>query len=160
MHYYVHGKDNIPFHTVIWPTILFANGELHLPDRIISSEHLTLEKKQFSKSRHWAVWLPDFLSEFDPETLRYYLVANGPETSDADFSWKEFLTRTNSELIGNFGNYIHRILSFIQKNFSEGVIFPERPDEKASEFLKLAKDTFSLTRFLTIIFVKLFFPFH
>lgn len=145
IHYYVHGKDNIPFHAVIWPAILFANGGLHLPDRIISSEYLTLEKKQFSKSRRWAVWLPDFLKEFDSETLRYYLVANGPETSDADFSWKEFLTRTNSELIGNFGNYIHRILSFIQKNFPQGVSFPETPDEKASEFLRLAEETFSLT---------------
>jgi methionyl-tRNA synthetase len=145
VHYYVHGKDNIPFHTVIWPSILFANGGLHLPDRILSSEYLTLDKKQFSKSRHWAVWLPDFLSEFDPEALRYYLVINGSETSDADFSWKEFLTRTNSELIGNFGNYIHRILSFIQKNFPDGVRFPEAPDEKAVEFLNLAEEAFSLT---------------
>ncbi len=145
VHYYVHGKDNIPFHAVIWPTILFANGGLHLPDRIISSEYLTLERKQFSKSRHWAVWLQAFISEFDSETLRYYLVANGPETSDADFSWKEFQIRTNSELIGNFGNYIHRILSFIQRNFPEGVSFPESPNEKAVEFLKLAKKTFSLT---------------
>lgn len=143
VHYYVHGKDNIPFHTVIWPAILFANGGLHLPDRIISSEYLTLERKQFSKSRHWAVWLPDFLNEFDSETLRYYLVANGSETSDADFSWKKFLTRTNSELIGNFGNYIHRILSFIHKNFPQGVNFPETPDEKATGFLKLTEDTFS-----------------
>lgn len=144
LHYYVHGKDNIPFHTVIWPAILLAKGGLHLPDRIISSEYLTLEKKQFSKSRHWAVWLPDFLSEFDSETLRYYLVANGSETSDADFSWKEFLTRTNSELIGNFGNYIHRILSFIQKNFPEGVTIPDSLDERAAEFLRLAEETFSL----------------
>lgn len=145
VHYYVHGKDNIPFHTVIWPAILLANGGLHLPDRIVSSEYLVLEKKQFSKSRHWAVWLPDFLSGFDSETLRYYLVANGSETSDANFSWKEFLTRTNSELIGNFGNYIHRILSFVQKNFPNGVKFPESPDEREAEFLSLAKEAFSLT---------------
>jgi hypothetical protein len=110
LHYYVHGKDNIPFHSIIWPSILMAAGGLHLPDRIISSEYLTLEKKQFSKSRHWAVWLPDFLAKFDPETLRYYLVANGSETSDADFSWEEFAIRTNKELIGTFGNFIHRSL--------------------------------------------------
>ncbi len=144
IHYYVHGKDNIPFHAIIWPSILLANGGLHLPDRIISSEYLTLEKKQFSKSRHWAVWLPDFLSEFDSETLRYYLVASGCETSDADFSWKEFSAKTNSELIGNFGNYIHRILSFIQKNFPDGVSFPDVVDEKAAGFLKLAEETFPL----------------
>jgi len=144
IHYYVHGKDNIPFHAIIWPSILLANGGLHLPDRIISSEYLTLEKKQFSKSRHWAVWLPDFLSEFDSETLRYCLVASGCETSDADFSWKEFSTKTNSELIGNFGNYIHRILSFIQKNFPDGVSFPDVVDEKAAGFLELAEETFPL----------------
>lgn len=144
VHFYVHGKDNIPFHTVIWPAILFAHGNLHFPDRIVSSEYLILEGKQFSKSRHWAVWLPDFLAEFDSETLRYYLVANGAETSDADFSWGEFLLRTNSELIGNFGNYIHRILSFISRNFPDGVRFPSSPDERAVEFLNLAKSTFSL----------------
>lgn len=144
LHFYVHGKDNIPFHTIIWPAILLANENLHLPDRIISSEYLTLEGRQFSKSRHWAIWLPDFLKEFDAETLRYYLVANGPETSDSDFSWKEFQIKTNSELIGNFGNFVYRILSFINKNFPEGVKFPEKPDAKAKEFLALTEDTFSL----------------
>ncbi len=145
LHYYVHGKDNIPFHTVIWPSILMAYGGLHLPDRIISSEYLTLDKKQFSKSRHWAVWLPDFLAKFDYETLRYYLVANGCETSDADFSWKEFATRTNSELIGTFGNFINRVLAFINKNFPEGVEFPTTLDERSAEFIKLSEESFDLT---------------
>lgn len=143
-HYYVHGKDNIPFHSIIWPTILLAYGRLHLPDRIFSSEYLTLEKKQFSKSRHWAVWLPDFLGKFDSETLRYYLVTNGPETADADFSWEGYRAKTNTELIGKFGNYIYRILSFIHKNFPGGVKFPRKPDERANEFVDLAKKTFSL----------------
>ncbi len=142
IHYYVHGKDNIPFHTIIWPSILFAAEGLHLPDRIISSEYLTLEKKQFSKSRHWAVWLPDFLAKFDFETLRYYLVANGAETSDADFSWKEFAIRTNKELIGTFGNFIYRVTSFINKNFPEGVNFPEKLDETSAAFIKLSEETF------------------
>jgi methionyl-tRNA synthetase len=144
IHYYVHGKDNIPFHTIIWPAILMATGISHLPDRIISSEYLTLEKKQFSKSRHWAVWLPDFLAKFNSETLRYYLVINGSETSDADFSWKEFAIRTNSELIGTFGNFAYRVLSFIDKNFPEGVSWPETLDESAKEFIKLAEETFPL----------------
>lgn len=144
IHYYVHGKDNIPFHTIIWPAILFVTEELHLPDRIISSEYLTLEKKQFSKSRHWAVWLPDFLEKFNFETLRYYLVANGSETSDADFSWKEFASRTNKELIGTFGNFIYRTNSFINKNFPEGINFPEKLDETSSNFIKLSEDTFKL----------------
>ena len=144
-HYYVHGKDNIPFHSIIWPAILLGQGNLHLPDRIISSEYLTLEKKQFSKSRHFAVWLPDFLAEFDCDTLRYYLIMNGSETSDADFSWSEFATRTNSELIGTFGNFVYRVLSFIDKNFSDGVSLPAELDEKAKEFLNLNEETFTLT---------------
>jgi len=144
LHYYVHGKDNIPFHSIIWPSILMAAGGLHLPDRIISSEYLTLEKKQFSKSRHWAVWLPDFLAKFDPETLRYYLVANGSETSDADFSWEEFAIRTNKELIGTFGNFIHRVASFIAKNFPEGIAFPEKLDETSAAFIKLSEKTFEI----------------
>jgi methionyl-tRNA synthetase len=116
-HYYVHGKDNIPFHTIIWPTILLGRGGLNLPDAIISSEYLTLEKKQFSKSRHWAVWLPDFLKSFDGDYLRFILTANGSETSDADFSWKEFGERVNKELIGNFSNFIYRTLQLIENNF-------------------------------------------
>ncbi|MFW5888693.1 MAG: methionine--tRNA ligase [Patescibacteria group bacterium] len=143
VHYYVHGKDNIPFHTIIWPAILLGDSKLHLPDRIVSSEYLTLEKKQFSKSRKWAVWLPDFLSKFDSETLRYYLVAGGSETADADFSWEEYALRTNSELIGNFGNYVHRVLSFVQKNFPEGVNFPEELDSLESDILQKARNTFN-----------------
>lgn len=116
-HYYVHGKDNIPFHTIIWPIILLGRGGLNLPDAIISSEYLTLEKKQFSKSRHWAVWLPDFLKSFEGDYLRYVLIANGSETSDADFSWQEFSERINKELIGNFSNFIYRTLQLIENNF-------------------------------------------
>lgn len=142
LHYYVHGKDNIPFHTIIWPTILLGVGGLHLPDRIISSEYLTLEGKQFSKSRNWAVLLKDFLKDFDAETLRYYLVSNGPETSDADFSWEQYQTKTNTELIANLGNLVNRTASLIHKNFPEGVEFPEELDDKASAFLKQAEKTF------------------
>jgi len=142
IHFYIHGKDNIPFHTIIWPAILFAYGGLHLPDRIISSEYLTLEKKQFSKSRNWAVWLPDFLAQFDPETLRYFLIANGPETADADFSWSEFRIKTNSELIGNFGNFIHRTLSFVKVNFPDGVGLPEKLEKEGAKFLALTKESF------------------
>lgn len=145
VHFYVHGKDNIPFHTIIWPAILIGYENLHLPDRIISSEYLTLEGKQFSKSRKWAVWLPDFLSEFDPETLRYFLISSGLESSDSDFSWKEYEIRTNTELIGNFGNFIHRVVSFIKNNFPEGINFPTKVDSRSQEFLTLAKDAFIIT---------------
>ena len=135
-HYYVHGKDNIPFHTIIWPSILLGRGELHLPDRIFSSEYLTLEGRQFSKSRKWAVWLPYFLENYEAETLRYYLISNGTETADADFSWKEYQMKTNNELIANFGNLINRTFSFISKNYSKGVFLKRDFTEKEADLDK------------------------
>ncbi|MFA7049828.1 MAG: methionine--tRNA ligase [Patescibacteria group bacterium] len=143
LHYYVHGKDNIPFHAIILPTILMSYGNLHLPDRIISSEYLNLEGKQFSKSRGHAVWLKDFLAEFDSDTLRYYLISNGPESSDANFSWADYMAKTNNELIGNFGNFVFRTLSFVKKNFPEGLDFSEDIDERLNDFLNLANNTFA-----------------
>lgn len=145
VHYYVHGKDNILFHTIVWPAILLGTEGLHLPDRIVSSEYLTLEKRQFSKSRHWAVLLNDFLQKFDPETLRYYLIANGPETADADFSWENYYTRTNGELIGVFGNYVHRVLSFVKAHFPGGVETSKELSEPQVELLKTAEDSFATT---------------
>jgi methionyl-tRNA synthetase len=144
VHYYFHGKDNIPFHTVIWPAMLMAKEGLHLPDRIISSEYLTLEKKQFSKSRHWAVWLPDFLSKFEADTIRYYLVISGPETSDADFSWSEYQVKVNSELIGKFGNLANRVFSFISKHCPDGLVAKDiKLDKSAEDLLKLTAEAFT-----------------
>lgn len=146
-HYYVHGKDNIPFHSIIWPAMLIgASGAglvYNLPDMIVSSEYLTLEHKQFSKSRHWAVWLPDFLSRYQADTLRYYLVIAGPETSDADFSWPEFYLKTNNELISTFGNFVNRVFALTEKNFPAGLNYPKKIDTTSSELLQLIKETFS-----------------
>lgn len=145
LHYYVHGKDNIPFHTIIWPAILIAFGNFHLPDRIISSEYLTLSKKQFSKSRQWAVWVPEYLKKFDSELLRYYLVANGPETSDTDFDWFDFKDKVNGELIGTLGNFINRTFSLIRKNFPNGVSYQNKDlNIKEKDFLKKTADSFDL----------------
>lgn len=140
--YYVHGKDNIPFHTVIWPSILLGLGNLNLPNVIVSSEYLTFEGKQFSKSRNWGVWLPDFLANNDPDTLRYYLGVNGPENADGDFSWKEYQTKTNTELIGKFGNFINRTLNFLDKNFESTVPKPKSLDKLDKKILKNCKDIF------------------
>jgi methionyl-tRNA synthetase len=115
--YYVHGKDNIPFHTVIWPALLLGLRGLHLPDRILSSEYMTLEGKKFSTSNNWAVWLPDVLSRYHPDSIRYFLIANGPEKRDTDFSWREFIHSHNGELLGAFGNFVNRNLTFIVKSF-------------------------------------------
>lgn len=115
--YYVHGKDNIPFHTVVWPALLLGVGGLHLPDRIVSCEYMTLEGKKFSTSNNWAVWVPDTLSRYQPDSIRYFLIANGPEKRDTDFSWREFIHSHNGELLGAFGNFVNRTLAFIGKAF-------------------------------------------
>ena len=116
-HYYVHGKDNIPFHTVIWPSILLALG-MHLPDQSVSSEYLQLQGLQFSKSRNWAIWLPHALATFPVDAVRFYLLENNPETRDTTFGWEDFAQRVNSNLIGNLGNFWHRTFSLIHRHFS------------------------------------------
>lgn len=119
-HYYVHGKDNIPFHTVILPALLLAYGDagskaLHLPDEIISSEYMTLEGRRISTSQNWAVWAKDLTIHYQPDAIRYFFLANGPERRDADFSPREFAERINGELVGAYGNLIHRALAFLQR---------------------------------------------
>lgn len=137
--YYVHGKDNIPFHSIIWPAILQGVGGLKLPDHIISSEYLTVEKKKLSTSRNWAVWVSDILENYHPDSIRYYLAINGPEQRDADFSWREFIYSHNSELLGAFGNFVNRTLKFIEKSY-DGIIPDAIPDEA---ILSKVKDVYS-----------------
>lgn len=121
-HYYVHGKDNIPFHTIILPSLLLAHGgKLHLPDDIISSDYLTLEGRKISTSSNWAIWVKDIVDRYNPDSLRYFFIANGPEKRDTDFSWREFVERNNCELLGAYGNFVNRTLAFISKYFS-GII--------------------------------------
>jgi len=119
--YYIHGKDNIPFHTIIWPGILVGIGKETLPTHIVSNEFLTLEKKKLSTSKNWALWVPDLLQRYDPDSIRYFLTINAPENRDADFSWKEFIYSHNSELLGAYGNFVNRTLKFIQKSFDNVV---------------------------------------
>ncbi len=132
-HLYFLGKDNIPFHTVIWPALIMglnhaakglssadeivlpAAGELHLEDNVPAMEYLMLAGGQFSKSRKHAVWLPSFLERFDPDTLRYYLGINMPENHDTDFNWPDFVEKINSELIGCHGNFVHRVLTLAHR---------------------------------------------
>ena len=144
VHYYVHGKDNVPFHSIILPAILKGVGTYHLPDMLFSSEYLSLEGKQLSTSRGWAIWVSDFLEQFDSELLRYYMLAHGPETSDTDFRWSEFGQRVNGELIGTFGNLVHRICSFTQKNFPNGVSFNGEVDDFSKQLLGVAEGAFTL----------------
>ncbi len=121
-HYYVHGKDNIPFHTIILPSLLLGHGEnLRLPDDIISSEYVTLEGRKISTSQGWAVWAKDLVAKYNPDTIRYFFIANGPEKRDTDFSWREFSERNNSELVGAWGNFVNRTLAFITKYLDSAV---------------------------------------
>lgn len=132
--YYFIGKDNIPFHAVIWPAQLigaaegfgkiFENAEhtrLTLPYDVPANEFLNLEGKKLSGSRNWAVWGLDFLSRYDPDPLRYYLTANMPESKDTDWDWQDFLNRNNNELVATWGNLANRVLSFAYKHW-EGVV--------------------------------------
>jgi len=122
--YYFIGKDNIFFHTLIWPAMLMGYGGLQLPYDVPANEFLTLEGRKLSSSRNWAVWAPDYLSRYDADPIRYYLTVQAPESSDGDFSWQEFLDRNNNELVGTWGNLAHRMLTFAYKNFDGTVPEP------------------------------------
>lgn len=139
--YYFLGKDNIPFHTLIWPAMLMGYGNLNLPYDIPANEFLTFENKKGSKSRHWAVWLPDYLSRYDPDPLRYLLSINMPETGDTDFSWAEFIRRNNNELVATYGNLVNRVLTFTYRNFDGCVPQPGEFDSQSQAWLKKAEDT-------------------
>lgn len=140
VHYYVHGKDNIPFHTIIWPAMLMALG-LHLPDHIVSSEYLTMGKKKFSKGEGVGVLLPDMVKNFDPDAIRFFLVLQGPETSDAAFEWQDFQNRVNGDLIGNLGNLWNRVCSMANRYFG-GVPVYTAQDPESRELQKRGQQAF------------------
>lgn len=113
------GKDNIVFHCIIFPTLLKAEGSYILPENVPANEFLNLENNKISTSRNWAVWLHEYLEEFPDkqDVLRYTLTANAPETKDNDFTWKDFQTRNNSELVAIFGNFVNRAVVLTHKYF-------------------------------------------
>ena len=138
--YYFIGKDNIPFHTIIWPAILMAYGGLNLPYDVPANEFLSLENRKFSTSQNWAVWLPDYLDRYDPDPLRYLLSINMPESGDADFSWSEFVRRNNEELVATYGNLVNRVLSFAHRNFDGRIPTPGPLDEVDQGLLNTARE--------------------
>jgi len=138
------GKDNIPFHTLIWPAMLMGYGGLDLPYDVPANEFLTIEGRRLSTSRNWAVWLPDYLSRYEPDPLRYLLSINMPETGDTDFSWREFVRRNNDELVATYGNLVNRVLTFAYKNFDGCVPNPGELDGRSQDLLDQAKDTFHI----------------
>ena len=108
------GKDNIVFHCIIFPSILEAHGEFILPENVPANEFLNLEGRKISTSNNWAIWLHEYLNDFKnmQDSLRYTLTVNSPESKDNDFTWKDFQSRNNNELVAILGNYINRVFIF------------------------------------------------
>jgi methionyl-tRNA synthetase len=152
---YFMGKDNITFHAQIWPALLLGHngegdnggepgryGRLNLPSEIASSEFLTMSGSKFSTSRGRVIYVQDFLREFGPDTLRYYIAAAGPETQDVDFTWDEFVRRTNFELANEWGNLVNRSISMANKNVG-AVPAPTRPEAADEELKALSRNAFN-----------------
>lgn len=154
-HYYFQGKDNITFHSQIWPAELLgyagkgskggqlhAYGELNLPTEIVSSEYLTMSGSKFSSSKGVVIYVKDFLEEFGPDALRYFIAVAGPENNDTDFTWDEFVRRINNELANGWGNLVNRTVSMAHKNFGE-VPAPAALEQADKDILSLAEETFA-----------------
>jgi methionyl-tRNA synthetase len=153
--YYFMGKDNVVFHSVIWPAILLGyNGEgkppgtpgsmgkLALPSEVVSSEFLTMEGKKFSSSRSVVIYVRDVLERYGADALRYCLAAAGPESSDTDFTWEQFVTRNNTELVAGWGNLVNRTVSMVHKNVGR---IPEAGELTGddSRVLQASRDAFA-----------------
>ncbi|MEA2573458.1 MAG: methionyl-tRNA synthetase [Chloroflexia bacterium] len=125
--YYFIGKDNISFHTIIWPSMLIGHGGLTLPYDVPANEFLTGEsgeKASSSRGGGGVPWLPDYLDHYKPDPIRYFMTSNAPETRDTVFSWAEFYRRNNDELVATYGNLVHRVLTFTYRNFDGKVPQP------------------------------------
>ncbi len=153
--YYFMGKDNITFHSQIWPSILLGHngsgahggepgpfGTLEMPHEVVSSEYLTMSGAKFSTSRNKVIYVGDFLDEFGPDTLRYFISVAGPENQDADFTWEEFVRRTNFELANEWGNLVNRSVSMANKNVG-AVPAATAPTDADHELLSLSRNAFA-----------------
>ncbi|NGP76448.1 methionine--tRNA ligase [Balneolaceae bacterium YR4-1] len=130
------GKDNIVFHCIIFPLLLMLEGNYVLPENVPANEFLNLEGKKLSTSRGWAVWLNEYLDDFEPDLLRYVLGTMLPETKDSDFSWSDFQNKVNSELADILGNFIYRTTSFTDNYFDGKVPELTNPSKKDLSTLK------------------------
>ncbi|HHN93346.1 MAG TPA: methionine--tRNA ligase [Anaerolineae bacterium] len=148
---YFIGKDNIPFHTIIWPAELMGverlyeedeSRRLNLPYDVPANQFLNLEHKKFSGSRGWAVWMDDMLDEYDPDPLRYYLTVVMPETRDSNWQWEAFVRRNNDELVATWGNLVNRALTFAYKRFDGKVPTPGPLTEADTRILGLVESGF------------------
>ena len=134
------GKDNIVFHTLMFPAMLMGHGAFVVPESVPANEFLTIEGKKLSTSRGWAIWLHEYLEEFPPDLLRYALASTFPESKDADFSWKDFQARANSELADILGNFVNRALAFAEREFDNCVPPLADPNARDQEALTSLSD--------------------
>ena len=141
--FYFQGKDNITFHTTIWPAMLLGYEGLNLPYDVPANQYVTISGAKASSSRNWAVWMPDYLDRHDPDPLRYVLVAIMPETSDSDFSWAEYVRRNNDELVARWGNLVHRVLTLTRRHFDgRAPAPPAKPDATSKAMLRRVDEAF------------------
>jgi methionyl-tRNA synthetase len=136
--YYFVGKDNIPFHTIIWPAILMGVGDLNLPYDVPANQYVTFKGQRASTSRNWAPWVSEYLERYGVEPIRYYLSANMPETTDTDFTDAELVRRNNDELVATWGNLVHRVLTSTYRNFDRRVPEPGPRDPLSEQILAAA----------------------
>ena len=152
--YYFMGKDNIVFHSEIWPAMLLGYsgqgarggkpgslGALNLPSEVVSSEYLTMEGRKFSSSRSVVIYVRDLLARYDVDALRYYVAVAGPENQDTDFTWSEFIRRNNDELVANWGNLVNRSVSFAARNLGSIPAAGQLTDADAA-ILSRSRDSF------------------
>lgn len=140
-HYYFIGKDNVVFHTIVWPAILMGYDEsLQLPHDVPANQYMNLGGAKMSAGRGVGAWLPDLLREYDPDALRYYVAAAMPETRDSEFTYEELARRVNTELVAVYGNFVHRVLTFAHRTFGQVPVAGEldEEDEAALEGLEEA----------------------
>jgi len=142
--YYFIGKDNIEFHTIIWPGMLIGyDGSLNLPYDVPSNEYLNVEGRKLSKSRRWVIEIGDALDRYDPDPWRYALAASLPEAQDVNFTWEEFVRRNNEELVATWGNLANRVLGFAYKRFDGKVPEPGPLDDADRALMDRIEPTFS-----------------
>ena len=152
--YLVHGKDNIPFHTTIFPGLLSALGFKNVNLSIISSEHLKLEGKDFSTNKNWAIWVDDICKRYYVDTIRYYLILNGPENKDTDFKWKNFINANNYDLVGELDTLYRNTISSLrseeikktEKDKLLNMYFELSDKIESGNFKDALKDIFKLIR--------------
>jgi methionyl-tRNA synthetase len=144
--YYFVGKDNIPFHAIIWPAMLMGYGGLALPYDVPANEFLTIDGQKLSSSRTYTSrlpYLPEALDLFDADAIRFFLTINAPESRDTDFSWDEFQRRNNDELVATYGNAVHRLLAFAQSRFGGAIPEPGPLSAADEAMLARARETFA-----------------